>query len=358
MRRAAFAPNPGALDMHLYVPAGLAPGAPLVVVLHGCTQTAEAFAGDSGWIALAERSGFAVLAPEQSCANNANRCFNWFQPEDMRRGGGEPASIAAMVDDALKKHQLDSAGVYITGLSAGGAMAAVMLAAYPDMFAGGAIVAGLPYGTAQGIPQAFQTMQGRAGLSSAELAALISRAGGPAGRLPPLSIWHGDADHVVNHVNAGEIARQWAAAQGLSSEPDERAAGSGFERTSWRDGAGTVRIELNRVAGLGHGVPLETRGEHGLGRTGPYMLQAGVSSTLEIARFWGLPDERSLPAEVADHILTHSTPGSGAQPESQPETAAGGLGGQVMSAVAGLPSEVQTVIADALIKSGLLKPRR
>ena len=89
----AFGDDPGALRMLTYLPANLPPGAPLVVVLHGCTQRAEAYASTAGWLTLADRLGFAVIAPEQSTANNPNRCFNWFQPGDVVRGGGEAASL-------------------------------------------------------------------------------------------------------------------------------------------------------------------------------------------------------------------------------------------------------------------------
>ena len=354
MDREVFAPNPGGLEMLLYRPVGLRAGAPLVVVLHGCTQGAERFAGDGGWIALADRSGFAVLAPQQTSANNPNRCFNWFQAEDMHRGGGEPASIAAMITHAVQMHDLDPDRVYVTGLSAGGAMTAVMLAAYPELFAGGAIIAGAPYGAARSVPQAFQTMQGRGLSERIPLAALLRESGAEAGTLPPLAIWHGDADHVVNAGNADDIVRQWGEAQGLAEAPDEVNMLEGHVRSLWRDKAGEVRIEMNRVPGMGHGVPLETRGAQALGRAAPYMLQAGVSSTLEIARFWGL----ETPA--AQDPAARSTPGAAeprpaSRPEGTPVDPPGVLGAQVMTAVSGVPAHIQDVIAGTLTRAGLLK---
>lgn len=126
-----FEPNPGDLRMKLFLPESLSAGAPLVVVLHGCTQTAAGYADVAGWIALASELRFAVLCPEQTRANNANLCFNWFQPGDTTRGAGEAASIHAMVQWALGAHDLDPSRVFVTGLSAGGAMTAVMLATYP-----------------------------------------------------------------------------------------------------------------------------------------------------------------------------------------------------------------------------------
>lgn len=348
MRRHSFAPNPGGLEMWLHIPDGLAAGAPLVVVLHGCTQAAVRFAGDSGWLALADRTGFAVLAPQQSPANNPNRCFNWFEPQHMHRDRGEPASIAAMIATAVAQHGLDRDRVYITGLSAGGAMAAVMMASYPEIFAGGAVVAGLPYGGATSMAQAFQAMKGR----GAPPADLRDHAGA-ASSLPKLMIWHGDADHTVHADNGDQIARQWAVAQGLPLAPAEVKAAVGRSQARWRDAAGEVRIELNRVKGLGHGIPLDTDGPDGLGRSGPYLLQAGVNSTLETARFWGLViSSDPASATIAEATASRAEPTLPAAPSPHE---APSLGAQVMAAVSAVPPNVQAVIAEALTRGGLLK---
>src|SRR5579862_1531219 len=159
LTEAPFAPNPGNLRMFRYLPRGLKAGAPLVVVLHGCGQTAGGYGQAAGWCELADALGFAVLAPEQKAVNNPNTCFNWFNPEDITRDSGEAASIAAMVRTMVATHRLDAGRVFITGLSAGGAMAAVMLATYPELFAGGAIIAGLPFGAAQNVRDALESMR-------------------------------------------------------------------------------------------------------------------------------------------------------------------------------------------------------
>ena len=125
-----FGSNPGALKGKYYLPANCRADAPLVVVLHGCLQTAEGYNAGSGWSQLADENGFALLYPEQQLANNPNRCFNWFQPEDTRTGGGEALSIRQMIERMVLGHSLNRNKVFITGLSAGGAMAAVMLATY------------------------------------------------------------------------------------------------------------------------------------------------------------------------------------------------------------------------------------
>src|SRR5258708_122024 len=155
----AFAPNPGNLRMFQYLPEGIRPGAPLVVVLHGCGQTAGGYDLGAGWSLLADQLGFAVLAAEQKAVNNPNTCFNWFNPEDIAHGEGEAASIAAMIQSLVQTHSLDVTRVFITGLSAGGAMTAVMLATYPELFAGGAIIAGLPFGAAANVRDALESMR-------------------------------------------------------------------------------------------------------------------------------------------------------------------------------------------------------
>src|SRR5262249_57331787 len=139
--------NRGALKMCEYVPAGLPSGAPLVVVMHGCTQTAAAMES-AGWNALADQYKFAVLYPEQESANNPVTCFNWAgeygDPADLVRGMGENESVIEMVDHAIQAHGSDATKVFIVGFSAGGAFAAVMLATWPERFAAGAIMSGLP----------------------------------------------------------------------------------------------------------------------------------------------------------------------------------------------------------------------
>ena len=140
-----FGTNPGALKMFAYVPEhDCRARSALVVVLHGCGQTAAGYDLGTGWSALAKRYGFALLMPEQQGGNNPNTCFNWFNPGDIARGGGEAASIRQMVARMVTEHKIDPRRVFITGLSAGGAMTSVMLATYPEVFAGGAIIAGLP----------------------------------------------------------------------------------------------------------------------------------------------------------------------------------------------------------------------
>src|SRR4029078_2311652 len=148
--------NPGNLRLHAYVPNVVGPSPPLVVALHGCTQTADSYDQGTGWSDLADRLGFILVFPEQQPANNPKNCFSWFLPGDTTRDSGEALSIRQMIAKALAEFEVDRSRIFVTGLSAGGAMASVMLATYPEIFAGGAIVAGLPYGSASSVQEAFE----------------------------------------------------------------------------------------------------------------------------------------------------------------------------------------------------------
>ncbi|TXC72842.1 PHB depolymerase family esterase [Sphingomonas ginsenosidivorax] len=282
----AFGRNPGELRALIHVPAGLPSGAPLVVVLHGCTQSAGAYDQGSGWSALADRFGFAVLYPEQQRGNNPNLCFNWFFPADTRRGGGEAESIREMVVAAVERHRLDAARVFVTGLSAGGAMTSVMLATHPEMFAAGAIIAGLPYGTANTIPEALERMRGQ-GHDRAGLRDRVRAASAHGGPWPAVSVWHGTADRTVNATNAALIVEQWRGIHGVETPPvTERVDGQVHRK--WHDKAGRPVVEEYAVSGLGHGTPIATSGDEAYGVPGPHMLEAGISSTYRIAASWGI----------------------------------------------------------------------
>jgi len=186
-----FGSNPGNLRMFKYVPAGLPAGAPLVVALHGCAQSASSYDAETGWVLLADRWRFALLLPQQQSANNSSSCFNWFEVGDTTRGQGEPLSIRQMVDRMIADHGSAAGRIYVTGLSAGGAMTAVMLATYPDVFAGGAVVAGLPYRCATSQSAAFSCMNPGTDLTPAQWGDRVRAAFSYAGPRPIVSLWHG-----------------------------------------------------------------------------------------------------------------------------------------------------------------------
>ncbi|MEH3040212.1 MAG: PHB depolymerase family esterase [Sphingomonas paucimobilis] len=326
-----FTPDPGNLRARVYIPDDLPPGAALVVALHGCTQDAAVYDHGTGWSTLADREGFAVLLPEQRRANNANMCFNWFEAADIARTGGEAESIAAMIDRVVANHRIDPARVFITGLSAGGAMTAVMLATYPEKFAAGAIIGGLPYGTAIGVRAALERMRGAAATAALPIA--------PAPRMPRVAIWHGSADPTVVIGNSDALVDQWRGVHALPAEPQEQHGGRNWEHRAWCDARGHALVEEWRIAGMGHGVPVDP--VSGIGATGPFMLDVGLSSTLEIARGWGL-------VAAEEHS---ASPVPAAQPRAEkpervatkPRTAPGTTGG------------VQATIEKALRAAGLMR---
>lgn len=283
-----FGPNPGNLRARVYVPAQLQPRPALVVVLHGCTQTAAGYDSGAGWSQLADEAGFVLLFPEQRRANNPNLCFNWFAPEDMAGGHGEVASIRAMIAAMVAAHGIDPSRVFVTGLSAGGAMAAAMLANYPEVFAGGAIIGGLPYGTAQGVSQALERMRGRDLPDAAALTAAVRGASRHDGPWPTLSVWHGGTDATVHPANAEALLSQWRGLFGIGETPAEEALVGGNPHRVWRDRHGRAVIEDHRILAMGHGTPIATQGAEAAGQAGPFMLDVGLSSTRRIAAFWGI----------------------------------------------------------------------
>ena len=301
---AAFGSNPGQLRAHLYTPENLTAGAPLVVVLHGCTQTAADYDYGSGWSELADRCGFAVLFPEQQRGNNPNLCFNWFVPGDAKRDAGEPLSIRQMIETVVAAHDIDARRVFVTGLSAGGAMAAIMLATYPEMFAGGAIIAGLPYGCAKTVAEAFERMRGN-GLTDGD--SRMREASDYKGPWPIVSVWHGTADQTVHPANAEAILRQWRMVHVLDENPSRTELVDNYPRRVWCDANGRALIEMYSITGMGHGTPLATTGDEACGASGPHMLEANICSTRRIAEFWGLTD--SVHANQAQQPGGHSWTG-------------------------------------------------
>jgi poly(hydroxyalkanoate) depolymerase family esterase len=352
-----FGSNPGALKAYSYVPIGeeLPRHAPLVVVLHGCTQTAAGYDHGSGWSLLADTYGFAVLFPKQQRANNPNLCFNWFVPEDITRDSGEALSINQMIEAMIVRHDLDPRRVFITGLSAGGAMTSVMLATYPEVFAGGAIIAGLPYGGATSVPEALARMRAQGTPPESELQALLRAASPHHGPWPTISVWHGSADHVVAPANAQAIIAQWRGVHDVAVEPTRSETVDSYPHRVWSDASGHDVIEEFTITGMGHGTPLKTGNADDVGVAGPFMLDAAISSSFHIATFWGL----TRTARTVMRKVKHQA-ASAAQRELQIEkTATINRSGQhtrrsPMSAPAPA-SGIRKTIEDALRAAGLMK---
>ncbi|WP_242136880.1 PHB depolymerase family esterase [Sphingomonas sp. TREG-RG-20F-R18-01] len=280
--------NPGALRARAYVPARLAEHPALVVVLHGCTQTAAGYDHGSGWSRLADRHGFVLLYPEQDRTNNANLCFNWFEPGDIARGEGEALSIHQMIEAVVVAHSIERDRIFVTGLSAGGAMASVMLATYPETFAAGAIIAGLPYGCATNVQHAFGAMRSGGRTRPDALAELIRRASDHDGPWPSVSVWHGSGDATVNPDNADAIVAQWLPLHGIAGAPHVTDVVNGYPHRAWRNADGRIVVEAYSITGMGHGIPLDTNDAGSVEVAGPYMLDTAISSSQRIAEFWGL----------------------------------------------------------------------
>jgi poly(hydroxyalkanoate) depolymerase family esterase len=295
----AFGSNPGNLRMLVCEPERLPRNSPVVVALHGCSQSAAEYDRGSGWSQLADRLGFAVVYPEQLPANNPNNCFSWFLPGDTTRGEGEALSIRQMVEHAIATLHVDRQRVFITGLSAGGAMASAMLATYPEVFAGGAIIAGLPYGCARTVQQAFEAMFNERSMAAPALGDRVRAASNHRGPWPKISVWHGTADPIVKPANGEEIVRQWTDLHGLAAAPSYAEAIGSHTRRVWNDADGETQIEAFSIGGMAHGVPLATSGEGACGAVGAFFLDAGISSTHHIASFWRLSEDSARMPAVA-----------------------------------------------------------
>ena len=365
----SFGSNPGNLRMLTYAPAALPSEPALVVALHGCTQTAAAYDQGTGWSTLADRFGFVVVYPEQRRSNNPQGCFSWFLPDDIARDRGEALSIRQMVERAIIDYGIDCRRVFVTGLSAGGAMTNVMLATYPEVFAGGAIIAGLPYGCAATVEEAYDCMLQGSTSSAAALGNRVRAASRHQGPWPKISVWHGGEDPVVKPANAESILGQWLNVHGLSIPPTIEDVVDGCSRRVWRRSGETV-IEAFSIAGMAHGTPIAVgTGAQSCGAAGAFALDVGISSTYHIARFFGLADER--PAKDASAAVRTRKAGaaaataSRAQPAPEIEVLADARTGSWHSGDAheanrpswkGRPLDPNDVIANAFKAAGLPAP--
>jgi poly(hydroxyalkanoate) depolymerase family esterase len=217
---------------------------PLLVMLHGCTQDPEDFAAGTRMNELAAAHGFLVAWPEQDKRANAQRCWNWFQPGDQARDRGEPAILAGIVRQIAAEQRVDTTRIYVAGLSAGGAQAAIMAAAYPDLFAAVGVHSGLACGAARDLPSALAAMRNGP----------VSIAPG-SGSHPPTILFQGDLDRTVSPANADALTTQaLAGAVGLRTElHDGRGPGGlGWRRARHVDAAGRARLERWTVEGAGH----------------------------------------------------------------------------------------------------------
>ncbi|UJR85373.1 alpha/beta hydrolase family esterase [Sandaracinus amylolyticus] len=304
----SFGANPGGLRMMLYAPSSARAGAPIVVVLHGCLQAA-ADAERTGWSTLADAYGFHVVYPQQTSSNNGATCFRWFEPTQVRRDAGEVASVVSMVRHVVATRGADAARVFVSGFSAGGGLAPALLATYPDVFAAGAANAGLPYGCASGVSEAFTCQNGGVDRSPSEWAARVRAAApsGWSGPWPRLAIWQGTSDYTVRPMNATELVEQWTAIHGMDTTPESSETIGALQRTR-HVAAGRVAVEQVIVPGMGHAVAIDPAS--GCGATGSYTATSALCAAREQARFFGLIE----PAMELDAGVVASDAGS--QPDA------------------------------------------
>ncbi len=285
----SFGTNPGNLLMYKHVPASMPAGAPIVVALHGCSQTAAAYE-NAGWSALANTHKFYVLYPQQQSANNSSSCFNWFEAGDIARGAGEALSIKQMVDKMKADHSIDGNRVYVTGLSAGAAFTNVMLAAYPDVFAGGAPIAGIPYKCSTSMTAAFSCMS--PGTDKTPTAwGDLARSGysGYTGRKPLVSIWQGSSDTTVKPMNMDETMQQWTNYAGIDQTAEVSDTVGGFPHKVYKDGSGNPIVETYSITNMVHGTPVDPgTGATQCGTAASYILDVNLCSSYYIGKFFGI----------------------------------------------------------------------
>ncbi|MFS8138024.1 MAG: alpha/beta hydrolase family esterase [Thermomonas sp.] len=276
-----FANQAGTLAYKLYVPAKYQSSSdalvPLLVMLHGCTQSPDDFAAGTRMNALADIHGFLVAYPAQSANANGSKCWNWFRPQDQMRGGGEPALIAGMTAQIGTDYRVDATRIYVAGLSAGAAMAVVLGRTHPELFAAVGAHSGLPYRAAHDMGSAFAAMRsGAAGNSRQTMHA--------AGIVMPTIVFHGDSDHTVAAANGDAIVAEQIRSAGDTEPAQVRASGTAaggrrYQRTSYQDASGRSIVEDWRVHGAGHAWM-------GGSASGTYTDPQGPDASAEMVRFF------------------------------------------------------------------------
>ncbi|MGY8524397.1 extracellular catalytic domain type 1 short-chain-length polyhydroxyalkanoate depolymerase [Paracidovorax citrulli] len=247
---------------------------PLIVMLHGCTQDADDFAAGTRMNALADKLGFIVVYPIQPATANPSKCWNWFRPGDQKTGHGEPSIIAGITREVIDRHRVDPNRVYVAGLSAGGAMAAVMIQSYPDLFAAAGVHSGLPAGCAHDLPSALAAMKGGKGVGPSRRGVVP-----PAKPVRPLIVFHGDADHTVCQSNGARLIEPYRqTSQGKRTERNSPGAGRAYTHEK-STSAGGVDGEYWLIHGAGHAWA-------GGDLDGSYTDPKGPDASAEMLRFF------------------------------------------------------------------------
>jgi poly(hydroxyalkanoate) depolymerase family esterase len=274
-----FRNQAGSRPYKLYVPSGyLGKSVPLIVMLHGCTQSPDDFAAGTRMNAAAEEHTCLVAYPGQTSSANRHKCWNWFSAADQQRDAGEPSLIAGITREVMRDYVIDPRRVYIAGLSAGGAAAAIMGDAYPDLYAAIGVHSGLACGAARDLPSAFAAMKGNGGPAPRKA---HSAPAGSKPRVVPAIVFHGDKDTTVDPSNADAVVAQ--SCQGASLrrrvEKGQVAGGLAYSRILHADASGETVVEQWVIHGAGHAWS-------GGSPAGSYALPQGPDATTEMIRFF------------------------------------------------------------------------
>lgn len=307
-----FGTNPGNLNMYSYAPAGISIKAPLVVVMHGCTQNASTVASQSGWNTLADRHKFYVVYPEQNSANNSSTCFNWFLSGDQNRNQGETYSIKQMVDYMKAHYTIDTTQIFATGLSAGACMTNVMLACYPDIFKAGAVMAGAPFKAATNANQAVGITYGTDTNTPQAWGDSVRNEFSYSGLYPKVAVFQGSADPVVNVANENEIMKQWTNVHGADQTADATVNsfnGNAYvTKNIYNDNSGNEIVETYTISGMGHAIALDTGSCYQqCGKTGTYALEVYFSSTFWAANFFNILNNNSVSVNGQQTVTANQT---------------------------------------------------
>ena len=295
-----FGTNPGNLKLFFHSPNGswkISGEKPLVIVLHGCSQTAEIIARQSGWNKQADEYGFYVLYPQQIMFNNTAECFNWFNVNDVSKDRGEALSIREMISYAVKNYAVDTTQIFIYGLSAGALMAVSMMADYPELFNAGVALAGGPFMSATNPIEGMNMMNHASSKSPEELGTLVRNQNPDyKGKYPRLIIIHGEKDFIVNYKNANELIKQWTNLNHIDTKPsmeiDSFQNHTDIKRLSWIDKMKNEIIIFYSFNDMRHLLPVDPGNEkYQGGETGLFASDKNFFSTYYIAKDFGLIKE-------------------------------------------------------------------
>jgi poly(hydroxyalkanoate) depolymerase family esterase len=287
----SFGSNPGNLRMFKYVPGGMPKSpAPLVLALHGCEESADQHAKETQWSTLADHKKVYVLFPQQDVANNKARCFNWFMISDYGHGKGESQSIIQMVEQMKKDHAVDAKRIYVSGLSAGAAMAINLAAVYPDVFVGAGAMAGIPYGCATDVMSGLDCMKGKKTLTGQQWGDVARKARpGYSGPYPRMVIFHGDKDGMISYTVLDESTKQWVNLHGAATQPKVDDTVAGHTHRVYHDKADKPVLETFLIKGMGHGVPVDPgTGPNQGGALSLFSFDVNLWAMHRLAQFWGL----------------------------------------------------------------------